>query len=144
MLRTSCVALVVAGVIMFGGCGDPNTETAAAQHDKNAANDRAYAPPPSYADSAGGSGAGRSSASDNYAYADSGTGATYDEVLSPEKSGAGQGGRTYVVKKGDTLMSIARKFYNGDASRWKQIREANRAAVSDPNHLHVGTRLVIP
>lgn len=54
---------------------------------------------------------------------------------------AGMG--TYTVERGDTLYSIARKQY-GDGSLWRVISEANRDRVPDPEHLSVGTVLVIP
>ncbi|MGE0480236.1 MAG: LysM peptidoglycan-binding domain-containing protein [Phycisphaerae bacterium] len=67
-----------------------------------------------------------------------------DEPLTPSRStrGAG-GGRTYVVKKGDTLSEISQKMY-GDSTRWRRIWDANRGRVKDPKRLQVGTRLIIP
>ena len=52
-------------------------------------------------------------------------------------------GQTHVVAKGDTLFGLARLYYN-DASRWKDIYEANGVVLSDPNELRVGQELVIP
>jgi nucleoid-associated protein YgaU len=52
-------------------------------------------------------------------------------------------GKTYVVQKGDTLSSISKKFYNTQ-NRWKDIYDANKARVKDPNKLQVGTKLIIP
>jgi len=52
------------------------------------------------------------------------------------------GGRVYVVQKGDTLMQIARNFYNGDASQWRKIAAANN--LQNPNQIKVGQRLTIP
>lgn len=49
--------------------------------------------------------------------------------------------RYHVVKHGDTLMNIARTYYN-DASKYKLIMEANN--LSDPNHIVSGMKLVIP
>jgi nucleoid-associated protein YgaU len=49
----------------------------------------------------------------------------------------------HVVQKGETLSSISRQ-YCGTAAGWRAIYEANRAAISDPNSLLVGTRLRIP
>lgn len=63
-----------------------------------------------------------------------------DESLAPAKS---SGGKTYVVKKGDTLSSIARKYYGSD-KRWKDIYNANKTRISDPNKLKIGTKLIIP
>ncbi len=56
--------------------------------------------------------------------------------------GAG-GGRTHVVSKGDTLYSLARRYYN-DQRRWRDIYEANRSSLPDPNMIRVGQTLVIP
>ncbi|MCU0527765.1 MAG: LysM peptidoglycan-binding domain-containing protein [Elainella sp. Prado103] len=52
--------------------------------------------------------------------------------------------RTYTVQSGDTLSSIAQKFY-GVARRWDPIYEANRSLIgNDPNQLRPGILLVIP
>lgn len=51
--------------------------------------------------------------------------------------------RTYVVKRGDTLWSIAQRFY-GDATRNKDIREANRDQLKDGDQVEQGMLLVIP
>ncbi len=52
-------------------------------------------------------------------------------------------GRTYVVKRGDTLASISRKFYKSSA-HWKEILDANRKSIDDPDDLKVGQSLTIP
>ena len=51
--------------------------------------------------------------------------------------------RTYVVREGDTLASISRKFYKS-SSRWKKIRDANKGVVDDPGKLKAGQTLTIP
>jgi LysM repeat protein len=51
--------------------------------------------------------------------------------------------RTYVVREGDTLASISRKFYKS-SGRWKKIRDANRSIVDDPGKLKAGQTLTIP
>jgi LysM repeat protein len=53
------------------------------------------------------------------------------------------GSRTYVVQKGDTLFSIARKFYKSPR-RWKEIRDANTTKIGDGTKLKPGETLVIP
>jgi tetratricopeptide (TPR) repeat protein len=53
------------------------------------------------------------------------------------------GRRTYVVQSGDTLASIARKFYHS-SKRWKEILDANRKSIDNPKELRVGQALVIP
>ncbi|MGB2966406.1 MAG: LysM peptidoglycan-binding domain-containing protein, partial [Phycisphaerae bacterium] len=51
----------------------------------------------------------------------------------------------YRVRSNDTLAAIARRFYGSDGERlWRQIYEANRERLSDPNRLVPGQELVIP
>jgi LysM repeat protein len=54
-----------------------------------------------------------------------------------------RGSRTYVVREGDTLASISRRFYKS-SGKWKKIRDANRTIVSDPGKLKAGQTLTIP
>jgi len=49
----------------------------------------------------------------------------------------------YVVKKGDTLWKIAEHYY-GDGSLYKDIFEANKDVLRDPNVIKVGQKLKIP
>jgi LysM repeat protein len=49
----------------------------------------------------------------------------------------------YTVQPGDTLASIARKFYKSSA-RWSTILEANSDVISKPADLKPGQILVIP
>ncbi len=51
--------------------------------------------------------------------------------------------RSYIVKKGDTLFAIARSQYN-DASKWRDIWDANRDRVSNKDKLRIGQELVLP
>jgi len=56
---------------------------------------------------------------------------------------AATGARTYVVKSGDSLSKIAKEVL-GDAKRWPEIYEANKALIGDnPNLIHPGQKLVI-
>ncbi|MCH8823117.1 MAG: LysM peptidoglycan-binding domain-containing protein [Planctomycetes bacterium] len=51
---------------------------------------------------------------------------------------------TYRVKHGDSLSSIAGKYY-GDETKWRIIYEANRDVIgNDPGALELGARLRIP
>ena len=52
-------------------------------------------------------------------------------------------GRIYVVVKGDTLSQIAEREY-GDASRWREIYQANRATIKNPNLIYPGQKLRLP
>lgn len=49
----------------------------------------------------------------------------------------------YRVRPNDTLALIARRLY-GDSARWREIGEANRHVLADPNHLTPGMTLVVP
>ena len=49
----------------------------------------------------------------------------------------------YIVKSGDTLSKIAKEVY-GDAKRWREILEANKAKIKDPDVILPGSELVIP
>jgi nucleoid-associated protein YgaU len=51
-------------------------------------------------------------------------------------------GVNYNVKQGDTLMKIAFEQY-GDLYRWKEIFEANRDRIQDPNSVPPGTQLAL-
>jgi nucleoid-associated protein YgaU len=53
------------------------------------------------------------------------------------------GGKTYTVKKGDTLSEIAQQHY-GKASDFKKIFEANRDVLSDPDKIKPGQVLKLP
>lgn len=82
-------------------------------------------------------------------YSDQPTAETYVINSEPDYAGtspydAAQGGEVYVVRRKDTLYSIARTFYGGDHSKWRNIYEANRERISDPNRIHVGMKLIIP
>lgn len=48
---------------------------------------------------------------------------------------------THVVRRGDTLWSIAAHYY-GDGKRWRDIASANN--ISNAGQLRVGATLVIP
>lgn len=51
--------------------------------------------------------------------------------------------RTYTVQSGDTLASIARRFYRSSA-QWHKILQANAATITKPSDLKPGQTLVIP
>ena len=52
-------------------------------------------------------------------------------------------GRTHIVQKGDTLQSLALRYY-GTRSAWEKIFAANRTILSSKDHLKIGQQLVIP
>ena len=51
--------------------------------------------------------------------------------------------RTYEVKRGDTLGKIAEQYY-GDPSLYKQIYEANKELIKNPDLIQIGWKLRIP
>ena len=53
-------------------------------------------------------------------------------------------GRAYTVQKGDTLFALARRFYNGDAAKWRVIYEANKTAIPNRDVIKIGQSLTIP
>jgi LysM repeat protein len=62
------------------------------------------------------------------------------DVESPD---GGSEARTIVVKRGDTLSSIAKDVY-GSESLWPRILRANRAQLGDADDIVPGVRLVLP
>lgn len=65
------------------------------------------------------------------------------EVLAALRNKPKAASRKYLVAAGDTLSTIAKKFF-GDANRWKDIFEANKDTIKDPNTIQVGQELNIP
>jgi LysM repeat protein len=51
--------------------------------------------------------------------------------------------RRYTVRRGDTLSSIAQRFY-GNAADWQQLYQANRSVVRNPNLIFAGEVLNVP
>ncbi len=52
-------------------------------------------------------------------------------------------GRTHLVQKGDTLYSLAQRYY-GNRSEWQRIFQANRHALASKDQLKIGQQLLIP
>jgi len=51
----------------------------------------------------------------------------------------------HVVAKGETLTTIAKRYYGSDGARlWRRIWEANKDRLADPHRLDLGQSLVIP
>jgi len=53
------------------------------------------------------------------------------------------GGQSYTVKAGDTLYTLAKRFY-GDGKLWTKIADANKDKIKDVSHIPIGTTLTIP
>lgn len=50
---------------------------------------------------------------------------------------------TYVVQEGDTLYKIALRFY-GRVAAWRQIRDANKALISNDGRVRAGQTITLP
>jgi nucleoid-associated protein YgaU len=64
------------------------------------------------------------------------------EQLAAEPPAAPQP-RVHIVQKGDSLSQISKAVY-GDASRWREIYEANKHQIKDPKIIQPGQELRIP
>jgi LysM repeat protein len=51
--------------------------------------------------------------------------------------------RTYTVRAGDTLSSIAQRFY-GNPADWSFLYHVNSSVISNPNSIYAGEKLKIP
>lgn len=60
-----------------------------------------------------------------------------------KKASTSQKKRVYVVKRGETLASIAKREY-GLASQWKAIYLANKHLLQDPTQVDPGQKIVLP
>ena len=61
--------------------------------------------------------------------------------ITPSRSAPSGGGKTYVVKKGDTLWGIAQKTY-GDGKQYRKIIAANPNIKGD--RVNAGQKIVLP
>jgi nucleoid-associated protein YgaU len=74
--------------------------------------------------------------------------ANRDQIDNPDQIFPGQILRIptdelYTVVAGDTLRSIAQRFY-GDENQWQRIFDENRDQINDPDVISVGQVLLIP
>lgn len=51
--------------------------------------------------------------------------------------------RTHVVGPGETLWSIAERYYR-DGRAWRRLYSANRNRINNPRELPVGLKLIVP
>ena len=61
----------------------------------------------------------------------------------PAAEPAPAGAETYTIKAGDTLYTLAKRFY-GDGKLWTRIADANKDKIKDVSRIPVGTTLTIP
>ena len=60
-----------------------------------------------------------------------------NEKTNPKSTGS------YVVKSGDTLWKIAKKYY-GDGTKYTKIYNANKGKIKNPSLIYPGQKLTIP
>lgn len=51
--------------------------------------------------------------------------------------------RSFTVKAGQTLSDVAQELL-GDRGRWREVYEANRDRIPDPDHVRAGLTLIFP
>jgi nucleoid-associated protein YgaU len=68
---------------------------------------------------------------------------SYKALAQAIRTRADAGGYGSLVREGDNLTKIARRFY-GDDSRWKDIFDANQDKIKDRNVIRAGQVLTIP
>ena len=49
----------------------------------------------------------------------------------------------YVLQKGESLSEVAKAFY-GNSGRWRDLVEANKEKIPDPDRIEAGTVILIP
>jgi len=62
-------------------------------------------------------------------------------TIQPERPTTRTPPKEYIVKSGDTLWAIAKKFLN-DGSRYTELAELNN--ISNPNLIYVGQKIILP
>lgn len=66
------------------------------------------------------------------------------KVTSTEEMVSGGGAQqTYTVERGDNLSSISKRFY-GKSKYWKQIFDANRDTIENPDLIYPGQTIRLP
>lgn len=66
-----------------------------------------------------------------------------EEITGGAGAGGGAAEQTYTVETGDSLSKISKEVY-GSANHWKDIFEANRDQLDDPDLIQPGQVLKIP
>jgi nucleoid-associated protein YgaU len=66
-----------------------------------------------------------------------------EKGVDPVATPVAEGVASYTVKAGDTLMKISWEQY-GTLFRWREIYQANKGRIVDPNHVPPGTQIELP
>ena len=75
--------------------------------------------------------------------AGAGTAQARTDAVVVRAQASAQATRRYTVQRGDTLSSIAQRFY-GSAGDWNRLYAANRSVLRNPNMIFPGQVLAIP
>lgn len=67
----------------------------------------------------------------------------HNPLATPIQSQTASSQRLHMVREGETLSDISRKYY-GSAGKWRKVFEANRGTIKDANAVRSGTKLIIP
>lgn len=67
----------------------------------------------------------------------------HNPLAAPIQSQTASSQRLHIVREGETLSDISRKYY-GSAGKWRKVFEANRGTIKDANAVRSGTKLIIP
>jgi len=70
-------------------------------------------------------------------------GMTVSAQTTAQTAAAAQQGTFYQIKSGDSLSKIAKEKM-GDAADWKELFEANREVIGDPDKIYPGQTIRIP
>ncbi|HEX3304405.1 MAG TPA: LysM peptidoglycan-binding domain-containing protein, partial [Thermomicrobiales bacterium] len=63
--------------------------------------------------------------------------------ITARPSASAQAPRLYVIRPGDTLRTLAQRFY-GDQALWPVLFEANRRRLQQAEDIQVGTQIIVP
>lgn len=66
-----------------------------------------------------------------------------EKVVESEPALSGQGFKSYIVEKNDTLQKISQKLY-GTTKKWNKIFEANKDVLGAANKIYPGQVLKVP
>jgi hypothetical protein len=76
-------------------------------------------------------------------FEDTTTNVSLESTRPNDNSPAPSTNKTHVVKKGDTLWDMAKKYY-GNGSKYTAIYDANKSKIKSPYIIYVGQELTIP
>lgn len=126
MTKRSILILAAGAALILGGCQKKSSDGVGTNPDvtdldtasRSAPPPSSYSPEPMYADAL-----------------------TTQTPVGPGAAPTGGGGQRYQVQRGDTLYSLALRYY-GDGKQWQRIASANPGLT--PQNLKAGQTIVIP